>query len=214
MVLEVNRLPMEQGLARRAGSTGVVRLEGTVRADRGPVIPPTTGHPVRGSLGAPPSAGDNNLLQSRHTPVMWDQRHTSIRGSVVRRPCIGEHVEGGSVGHGYGRDRDVGGGGPGGAAAGHQFRSRVQNRPGTRAEEATVRTGPIVQVAAVSAGGDPERPVVRRRPETRVDCACPHHRNSSRPRHCGGYRGLLRELGALPSAGYNNLLQSRHSPVM
>ncbi len=39
MVLEVNRLPMEQGLARRAGSTGVVRLEGTVRADRGPVIP-------------------------------------------------------------------------------------------------------------------------------------------------------------------------------
>ena len=40
-----------------------------------------------------------------------------------------------------------------GAAAGHQFRSRVQNRPGTRAEEATVRTGPIVQVAAAASAG-------------------------------------------------------------
>ncbi len=73
MVLEVNRLPMEQGLARRAGSTGVVRPEGIVRADRGPVSPTVVRragkrpvHPARGQLGALLSAGYNNPLQSRH----------------------------------------------------------------------------------------------------------------------------------------------------
>jgi len=44
-------------------------------------------------------------------------------------------------------------------------------------------------------------PGVRRRPETWVDCACPHHRNTSRPRHCGGCRGLLRDTELSGAAG-------------
>jgi len=146
------------------GATGRFDRRGPARGDRtggsGPRHPPNSRPPRPRITGC---AAQRRVITTCYRAVTPPRNVCSTShqhlGSVVRRQCIGEHVEGGSGGHGYGRDRDVGGGGPGGAAAGHQFRSRVQNRPDTRAEEATVRTGPIVQVAAVSAGGDPERPV-------------------------------------------------------